>query len=285
MKRLFLTFFLLLTACESENTVDHNTINFEQVNWYAKRAAMAYQTETDIREAFPDTILVATPPDSDVQYFLELDPIRHRQVITVRGTDNLRNIRQDVEYIPSRNPKLGIFVHSGFDKATYPIFQDLEPKLNKSYTTVVTGHSLGAAIATLLMMYLKEEGYVLGPSINFGQPKVTNHAGAQKYHNLPLLRVADENDLVPMVPPEDFLDSMHGAYEHIGPELMLLEGEFYTYQTHHQVEKDKVHSFWDNLGDESVSAHFMKHYLQNIQSKLEVSAAVPYDQRERYTKN
>lgn len=284
MKRLMLVMFLLLTACENETTTDHNAINFEQVNWYAKRAALAYQSEQDIKAAFPDTVLVATTPNSDVQYFLEQDPIRHRQIITIRGTANLRNIREDVEYIQSRNPKLGIYVHSGFDKDTYQIFQDLTPRLNKNHTTIVTGHSLGAAIATLLMMYLQEEGYLLGPSINFGQPKVTNRAGAQKYHNLPLLRVADENDLVPMVPPRDFLDSLHGAYEHIGPELMLLGGKFYTYQTHHQVEQDDVDSFWDNLGDESIKAHYMKHYLHNIALKLNSAEAVPYDQRERYIK-
>ena len=285
MKRLLLVFFLLLTACKNENTTDLNTVNFEQVNWYAKRAAVAYQSEQEIKDAFPDTVLVATTPDSNVQYFLEQDPVRHRQIITIRGTANLRNIREDVDYIQSRNPKLGIFVHNGFDKDTDQIFRELAPKLNKDYTTIVTGHSLGAAIATLLMMYLQEEGFLLGPSINFGQPKVTNHSGAQKYHNLPLLRVADENDLVPMVPPTDLLDSLHGAYEHIGPELMLLSGEFYTYQTHHQVEKDHVDSFWDNLGDESIKAHYMKHYLHNISLKLSTAKAVPYEKREHYIKN
>ena len=282
MKRLLPGFFLLLTACTQQHAIDHTQVNFEQVDWYAKRAALVYQSESEIRDTFPDTVLVATSPNSDVQYFLEQDPVRHRQIITIRGTANLRNIREDVEYIPSRNPKLGIYVHSGFDADTQQIFHDLEPKLIKSYSTVVTGHSLGAAIATLLMMYLQEEGYQLEPSINFGQPKVTNHAGAQKYHNLPILRVADENDLVPMVPPRDFLDSVHGAYEHIGPELILLSGRYYSYQTHHQVEADGVDSFWENLGEESITAHFMQHYLHNIAAKLDQAQAVPYDEREHY---
>ncbi len=226
--------------------------------------------------------MVATTHNSKVQYFLEQDPAHQRQIISIRGTDNLDNIREDVEYIESRNPNLGIFVHSGFDEDTNQIFTALLPHLNKSREVIVTGHSLGAAISTLLMMYLHEEGFQVGTSINFGQPKITNRAGAEKYKFLPLIRVADENDLVPMVPPADFVDAIHGAYQHLGPEVILLQGEYYVYQTHHQVERDDVDSFWDNLGDESITAHYMKHYLQNIESKLTQAKAVPYDQREHY---
>jgi len=285
MTRLIFGVLLLLTACQNQEKPDRIHISFAEVDWYAKRAAAAYQPEATIRATFPNTLVVATSAQGEVQYFLEMDHQQKRQIITIRGTDNLRNIRDDVTYIESRNPKLGIFVHSGFDRDTQQIFQAIQPKLNNKYTTIVTGHSLGAAISTLLMMYLHEEGYPLGPSINFGQPKVTNQAGARKYHSLPLLRVADENDLVPLVPPTDLVDSIHGAYEHLGPELILLAGEYYSYQTHHQIRTDDVDSFWDNLGNESVSDHFMKNYLHNIRSKLDQSKAVPYDQREHYIAN
>lgn len=282
MKPFIFAVVLLLTACQNQDSSDKVQIRFHEVDWYAQRAAAAYQSEALIRATFPATQLVATSAQGKVQYFMELDHQHRRQIIAVRGTDNLRNIRDDVAYIESRNPKLGIFVHNGFDRDTDQIFRDIQPKLNKKYTTIVTGHSLGAAIATLLMMYLYEEGYPLGPSINFGQPKVTNHAGAQKYRHLPLLRVADENDLVPLVPPTDLLDSLHGAYEHLGPELILLQGKYYSYQTQHQVRTEGVDSFWDNLGNESITEHFMTHYLRNINSKLEGATAVPYAQRERY---
>ena len=274
---------LILAACQRQDgQTDPVSPDFNQIHWYASRAAIAYQSEADIRKAFPNTVLVATTPNSDVQYFLEEDPEHQRQIISIRGTDNLANIREDVEYVLSRHPKLGIYVHSGFDEDAMQIFKALQPHLDHSQTLILTGHSLGAAISTLLMMYLLEDGYSLGPSINFGQPKVTNHKGVEKYRSLPLLRVADENDVVPMVPPTDLIDAVHGAYEHLGPELVLLQGRYYTYQSHRQVEANHVDSFWDNLGDESVSEHYMKHYLQNINSKLHGASPVPYDERERY---
>lgn len=282
---LILGLIPLLFACQHKETIDKVAISFVEVDWYAQRAAMAYQSEAVIRKKYPNTVLVASTKDYDVQYFLEMDTEHQRQIISIRGTDNLLNIREDAEYVQSRNPKLGIYVHDGFDQGAYDIFNALKPHLNQSYSTIVTGHSLGAAIATILMMHLYEDGYTLGRSINFGQPKVTNREGAKKYKSLPLLRVADENDLVPLLPPTDFVDSIHGAYEHLGPELILLQGEYYVYQTHHQLDAHHADSFWDNLGDESVTAHYMKNYLHNIASKMKTSSAVSFDQRERYTKN
>ncbi|TGD71341.1 lipase family protein [Mangrovimicrobium sediminis] len=275
----------LLFAChEEDHTIDAVTISFAEVDWYAQHADMAYKSEAEIRAAYPGTVLVATTRGNDVQYYLEVEPHTGTQVIAVRGTANLPNIREDAKYVESRNPSLGIYVHDGFDAGAWEIFNALQPHLDKSRPVIVTGHSLGAAIATLLMMMLHEEGYDLKPSINFGQPKVTNRAGVQKYRNLPLLRIADENDIVPLLPPTDLVDSVHGAYEHLGPELILLPGKYYVYQTHHQVERYDVDSFWDNLGDESIVQHYMKNYLQNIAAKLRESQAVPFDQRETYIK-
>ncbi|WP_346837562.1 lipase family protein [Microbulbifer sp. SAOS-129_SWC] len=256
-------------------------VNFQQVNWYAARAAAAYQSEADIRKSYPDTALVSTS-GGEVQYFLERETNPKRQVIVIRGTDNLRNAGEDADYVESENPRLGIYVHRGFDQTAIQIYRALLPQLDKRLPVLLTGHSLGAAISTLLMMYLHEDGFTLGPSINFGQPKVTNKAGAAKYHFLPLLRVVDENDLVPLVPPDDLIDAIHGGYAHFGPELMLLEGEYYVYENAHQSRQGAVTSFWKNLADLSVSEHYMQKYLRNITSKLAHAIQVKYSQREEF---
>lgn len=281
---LLLGCVILLAGCQDPRDNHRKTIDFNEVAWYAKRAAVAYQDEAAIRQAYPNTVLVATT-SRNVQYFLERDPAENRQIITVRGTDNLANAREDAEYILSRNAKLGIYVHEGFDEDAHDIFQALLPRLDKSQQVIVTGHSLGAAIATLLMMYLHEEGFDIGPSINFGQPKVTNHKGVSKYGFLPLMRAVDENDVVPLVPPDDLIDAVHGGYEHLGQEVILLEGVYYVYADQHIARELSVGSFWKNLGEESVTAHYMKHYLHNIQSKLSAATQIPYDQREKYIDN
>ncbi len=99
MKPFIFAVVLLLTACQNQDNSDKVQIRFHEVDWYAQRAAAAYQTEALIRATFPATQLVATSAQGKVQYFMELDHQHQRQIIAVRGTDNLRNIRDDVAYI------------------------------------------------------------------------------------------------------------------------------------------------------------------------------------------
>lgn len=142
------------------------------------------------------------------------------------------------------------------------IYKDVIPHLEKGYKVRVTGHSLGAAISTLLMMYLHEDGFKVERSINFGQPKVTNKAGVKAYGFLPLTRVVDENDVVPLVPPVTLLDSIHGIYEHLGDEVILLKEEYYVYLEQHDAERKSVGNFWKDMGHESITEHFMDNYLR-----------------------
>ena len=256
--------------------------NFEVIKWFALRAKAAYDQEAQIRAAFPDTVRVNLVPDTDVQYFLELDSKAGIQAINIRGTANLQNIKQDTEYIPSKNKRLNIYVHSGFDADTYKIYLDILPFLKKEFKVRLTGHSLGAAISSLLMIYLHADGFDIERSINFGQPKFTNKDGVNRYEFLPLTRVVDENDVVPLVPPVTLLDSLHGMYEHLGDEIILLEGPYFTYLEQHDAERKSVWSFWENIGEESISEHYMASYIKNLDSKLASAIPVPYAQRETY---
>jgi len=263
-------------------TTEFTDIAFTKVEWYANRAKAAYDDETQIRDAFPNVTKVNTIAEINVQYFIERFPDLKRTVITIRGTDNLTNVRDDAEYFQSKNAKLGIYVHKGFDEDTFLIYQAILNDLDKTDEIILTGHSLGAAISTLLMMYLHEDGFTLGPSINFGQPKVTNKKGASAYEHLPLLRVVDKNDVVPLLPQITLLDSIHGIYEHLGAEIILLDGLYYVYLDTHKAMDRSVGSFWKNLGDESLIDHKMVNYLHNIRSKLNDATPVSYDDREQY---
>ena len=257
-------------------------IDFKEVKWYAERAKAAYENEKNIRQAFPQTVRVATVGDTDVQYFLEVFPKERLQVISVRGTANLKNGLEDARYLQSKNRKLGIYLHRGFDADTMKVYEDLLPHLKKGYDVKVTGHSLGAAISTLLMIYLHEDGFKVERSINFGQPKVTNKAGVRVYDFLPLTRVVDEDDVVPLVPPVTLLDSIHGIYEHMGEEVILLRDEYYVYLERHDAARKSAGNFWANLGHESIREHFMDNYLKNTEDKLAKSVQVPYGDRELY---
>ncbi|TDF42488.1 lipase family protein [Alteromonadaceae bacterium M269] len=257
-------------------------VNFKQVQWYAERAAYAYDSPEEIRKTFPTTTRVVTVPGTNVQYFIEDLPDKKAQLVSIRGTANMKNALEDAEYLQAKDKKLDIYVHAGFGEDSERVYRDLLPHLDKDKEILLTGHSLGAAISTILMMYLQEEGFQVGQSINFGQPKVTNEAGAALFKSLPLLRVIDENDVVPLLPPMSLLNSIHGRYKHFGTEMILLEGEFYVFQDEHVQQETKSTSFWSNMTDISVGAHMIKHYLHNIKSKLNHSKQIPFEDRKQY---
>jgi triacylglycerol lipase len=286
-KHLFLGLFYLsmslgLCGCSEKPIEYEEPIDFSSVDWFALRAHAAYKTEAEIRQLLPNTVRVATLENSDVQYFLERNNESTQQIISIRGTDNLANIKQDADYIPSKNTKLGIYVHKGFDRDTSALYKDLLPHLDKSQSVVLTGHSLGAAISTLLMIYLHEDGFKIAPSVNFGQPKFTSLGGAKKYDFLPLIRVKNQNDIVPNLPPVSVFDSLHGHYAHMGRELILLPGPYYVFRSVSQSEHHSVDSFWRDIGEESVEDHRMVHYVANISPKLESSEQVSMKTLERY---
>ncbi len=285
MRNIVFVFFLLTVtfACSKTKIEEHpQHIAFDTMHWYASRAAAAYLSPEEIRKAFPDTVRAVNLTAIDVLYFVEQPAHKQYQAVSVRGTNNFDNFRQDADFDKVQNAQLDIYVHDGFNSDALAVYADLKPHLDPTIPIRITGHSLGAAISTLLMMYLEKDGYTLERSVNFGQPKLTNHKGVQRYQHLPLLRVRDENDIVPLLPPDDFIDPIHGHYEHLGPEVILLEGTRYVYLPKHEAEPLSVDEFWRSLDDLSVGAHRMAHYIHNIVSKLKRAEQIPYTQRTQY---
>lgn len=256
--------------------------DFQTIHWYAQRAKAAYLDEATVRSGFPALKRFQLMQDIDVQYFLEVFPEQRLQVISVRGTANFENAFEDAEYIPAEDQKSGNYVHKGFERDAIAVLNDVRPYLSPGYKTRVTGHSLGAAISTLLMVMLRPQGILLDRSINFGQPKVTNAAGAKAFGDLPLTRVVDENDVVPRLPPITLLDSAHGFYEHFGDEVILLSGPYFAYETASVADKQSVGEFWKNLFHQSITEHYMDNYLSNIVGKMGKCVQVAYTQKNQY---
>jgi hypothetical protein len=152
------------------------------------------------------------------------------------------------------------------------VYTFAKPLLKPDYETRVTGHSLGGAAAVIVLMLLKEDGFVLGPAITFGQPKVTNWQGAKQYQNLPLLRFVDAKDPVPSMPPlEIFAVLDEGPYVHIGPEVVLEEGPKYQYFSAHAAQLGSVLDFWNNIKNLSIQdipEHQMSTYQRRVQQKV-----------------
>jgi triacylglycerol lipase len=238
--------------------------DFKEIWPYLVRSAAVYQSNGYIQRHFGKDVFIIDPPNIKVKTFIETDLKKKFQWIAVQGTDNLKNVKEDVELTKVRDPILGIYLHRGFQKTAMETYKLIKPNIKKDFSIKITGHSLGAAIAVIIEAYLHYDGYRVEKAITFGQPKITNKEGIEKLHSLPLLRVINHDDPVPLVPPIALLSSIHGIYRHFGPELILENPPKFISLKNHLADRFSTTSFWKNLGDIDVENHHIDQYCKYV---------------------
>ncbi len=257
-------------------------LHFDKILGLAERSAVIYQDGDTIRQRYPNTRVITEIPDKGIRYMLEEDPHTNTQTLTLRGTDNLENRLQDMEYTFTYNRDLKIYAHKGFSDDAHTVFNALISEkglISREKPITLTGHSLGGAIANLLLCYLQKNGYQVSPSTTFGQPKVTNHAGTKAFKDIPLTRVVYERDTVPFLPPTTLLTLWRGPYQHMGCEVILLDDQYYCYLDKHDASRQSVSSFWKNVTEERLSDHAIGNYLGSLNAKQLNPEEVPYEAR------
>ena len=134
-------------------------------------------------------------------------------LVAFRGTQpgNVPDLLADARFGWSDWPRGGR-VHRGFKKAYESVVGEISAWLERSAagSVVATGHSLGAALATLLASDHPEADLV-----TFGSPRVGDAAFAETFLGRRVRRYVDCTDAVTVVPPEAF------GYRHLGGEIYL----------------------------------------------------------------
>jgi hypothetical protein len=255
-------------------------VDFAVVYHFAQRANAAYESQSAITGLYPGVTRVATPGRTDVLYFIEHDHERKAATIAVRGTVDQVNWSLDEDTRGITDTKAHILVHDGFDTVAKVVYADLKPHVKPDYAVYLTGHSLGGAVAGLLAIYLHEDGYKVAGVVTFGQPKFTNEAGVAEYGHLPILRVVDQNDVVPMLP--DTTQGGQVRFAHLGAELNILSGPYYAFLGSQDATRRSLDEFAHDVFVSSVPDHKIAWYLANIEDKLKGAQRVNYADRERY---
>ena len=218
----------------------------------AKLSRLAYQPDDQIhalgKVAIEEVGIDPTgqfPRLFGTKYFLWHDTTAaggSRQYLVVRGTADFENIFEDINYPKIFDPDLGIWVHRGY----YSIAREILHRLHERHLPAdepiwVTGHSLGGAVALLVYLHLYHEGATLGPLYTFGQPRTVATDAWERYRCLPIVRVVNYGDFVPLVPPtkkdkecDHPLDAgCHGSYIQLGDEMILTKDGGCEYRTYH----------------------------------------------------
>ncbi|MDW6024247.1 lipase family protein [Mesorhizobium sp. BAC0120] len=286
-----LTCASLLTSCAGppsalilslgSKIVPHK-VDFEEIYAFAERSNAAYASKEKIKSKYPFTVRIDSPGQTSVLYFLERNDAARTQFITVRGTADKTNLFEDIDLAERRDRKINIPVHAGFDRIARAIYTDVKPYLRTGYKTYVTGHSLGGAVAALLSIYLIEDGVAVKRVVTFGQPRFTTAAGVRKLGLLPLTRVVDENDVVPMLPPSFIPDEIYGPYDHTGPEVILLQAQDFVWLPIHDATRIALGAFWRSISFADLKDHHMYNYLRRIADKTKGAIEVAYDEREKF---
>tara|TARA_R110001606_G_scaffold380569_2_gene541165 strand:+ start:5979 stop:6848 length:870 start_codon:yes stop_codon:yes gene_type:complete len=217
----------------------------------------------------------ATFINSQVSYLLsEKDGV---QTIAIRGTANLENVMLNLNVSLLPDAKLDIMLHQGFASAAKAVYKDVKPYLEAGKSVQTTGHSLGGAIAVILAMYLKMDDYPLTSVVTFGQPKVTNVTGAERFAGLPLTRVVTLQDIVPLVPPLSPLQIQKlDIYWHLGEEVILMGNHQFSV-TSGLKSMLRATKFTSAIpSEQNLTAHKMTTYLGLINELQEKAIEEPY---------
>ena len=159
--------------------------------------------------------------------YVAVDHARSEIVLSIRGSNNIRNFVTDIIFAFEHCDLVDrCLVHSGFAAGWEEIKNAATSALtrahiaNPDYKFIITGHSLGGAVATLATAYLRREGFI-ADAYTYGAPRVGNSHFADFLTNQPggQWRVTHRDDPVPRLPPI-FL-----GYRHISPEYWLAHGE------------------------------------------------------------
>ena len=121
-------------------------------------------------------------------------------IISIRGTDNGKNVLTDLDARPFRDKKLGVQVHRGFRDASEKLKNDIIENVALEETIILTGHSLGGAIAQILGLWFEDDAYEV-QIYTFGSPSIIMEQMWEDGH----FRVYLENDPVPFLPPYPYV--------------------------------------------------------------------------------
>ncbi|KAK7685856.1 hypothetical protein QCA50_011203 [Cerrena zonata] len=155
------------------------------------------------------------------RFFVATDPSTQSVVVAHQGTDptKILSIANDVKFVQKDmdskvfpKPDAGVKVHDGFQDAQVrtadTVLSTVKDTLTKSgfKRVLVTGHSLGAAIATLdgVMLKMALPSDVEVSAVVFGLPRVGNEEFANMVDKLlpSFTHVTNQEDPVPLVPPQ-----------------------------------------------------------------------------------
>ncbi|KAG4067502.1 hypothetical protein HA402_002779 [Bradysia odoriphaga] len=187
-------------------------------------------------DVYDHTVIMNNETDNTA--IVAVSKTREEIVVAFRGTMNIWNVVLDVATIACTYPNLpqGVKLHAGFHAATMSLYQDVVTNVGylrscfPSYKIVITGQSLGGAIARLTQFYLLALNQFPGAKYEcytYGEPRSGNEAFANFMNSqtIKTVRVVNNADIVTHVAPTSLLGTtlLGDYYVHCQPEYWYVD--------------------------------------------------------------
>ncbi|RYP47483.1 hypothetical protein DL768_006455 [Monosporascus sp. mg162] len=187
---------------------------FDQFTRYATFSAATYASECPSPPFGATITKQINNKDTNTQGFIARDDAAKEVILAFRGTSNIQDFMVDLseDLVPFNTTGVtnceGCMAHEGFLKAWNSVAQEsiddvnAELAANSGYKVIVTGHSLGGALASLATVSMLGSGIDV-TTFTYGQPRTGNQAFAdfvdQQAPQGKMFRVTHANDGVPQV--------------------------------------------------------------------------------------
>jgi len=206
-------------------------------------------------------------------------------ILSFRGTEptHLQDLLADAKLLLTDGP-FGQ-VHRGFLAALEAVWPQIDAEIRRVKdearervettgqgevpTLFVTGHSLGAALATLAVAKLRVEDRPVHGLYTFGQPRTGDRAFAREFNadfKSQTFRHVNNNDVVTRVPPRTF------QYSHVGTlRYFDVNGDIHEDIGWWNRFLDRVRGRLEDLGDlgtDGLKDHDMARYMKGLEKAL-----------------
>lgn len=202
---------------KSKNT---DIIPLAEILESAKRSQIVYKTPDELEDIINDvdehylSSFIKTELNNTFVYYIS-DKITDAQLyiwiknrrcyITFRGTSGKKDILKDLK-ITTEKIKDNIYVHDGFYDQFISIKETMYTVLDKEFINydefIISGHSLGGALAHLAVPFIREKYIYPITCFTFGSPRVGNKHFVQWFDNCVTTnyRVCNKNDIITTIP-------------------------------------------------------------------------------------
>ncbi|KAM3538046.1 hypothetical protein ARSEF1564_009035 [Beauveria bassiana] len=203
--------------------------------------AVCADNKGSICDGFKETVTVKEFTNLEfgtIAGYVATSPSKKQIVVAFKGTDPLSYVDVTTDLIKNMVAANDLFpkcadcsIHNGFMRAFSSVRADLEQTLKaelakpgqESFRVVITGHSLGGAVATVAAPYLRTQG-IACDLYTYGSPRVGNQEFANLITNDSNFsaRITNGNDFVASVPFGSLFQL--GFYAHTYPEYWYKDG-------------------------------------------------------------